>query len=90
MMNNIDVNALAEEYAIDDDIFSSEDIKITRLKYIINQLPNADKIIILMYAECQSVRKLAKILGLSHSTIYKEIKRIQKIIKDKMAKYDNN
>lgn len=69
------------EYAFNPDIMSKDDERTRRLKYIIDtKLAPADKIIILLYADCGSYRKLAKRLNVSHMTIQKVIKRIQKEI----------
>ncbi|MBQ5864216.1 MAG: hypothetical protein IIW66_02340 [Bacteroidales bacterium] len=48
-------------------------------------MSTADKTIILLYADCQSYRKLGKRLGVSHMTIRDECLRIKKII---LAEYE--
>ena len=48
------------------------------LKNKIATLDTADRVILLLYAECQSQRQLGEMFGLSHSTIAKELKRIKK------------
>lgn len=73
--------ALKKEYAYRDDIFSEDDNKISLLKYIIDKkLNQVDQTIILMYADCQSYRKLGKQFGMSHMTIRKEVVRIKNLI----------
>jgi transposase-like protein len=37
----------------------------------------SDKIILILYAELKSYRKVAKVLGFSHSTVMKRIKEIR-------------
>lgn len=72
---------IRDEYAFSTDIMDTDDERTRRLKYIIDtKLAPADKIIILLYADCGSYRKLAKRLNVSHMTVQKVIKRIQKEI----------
>ena len=76
-----EVKALRKEYAYKDDIFSEDDNKISILKYIIkNKLNQVDQTIILLYADCQSYRKLGKKFGMSHMTIRREVMRIKNLI----------
>lgn len=76
-----EVKALRKEYAYNDDIFSEDDNKISILKYIIkNKLNQVDQTIILLYADCQSYRKLGKKFGMSHMTIRREVMRIKNLI----------
>ena len=76
-----DFKEIKEDYAWHPDIFSKEDERVSRVKEIINtKLSTADKTIILLYADCQSYRKLGKRLGISHMTIRDECLRIKKII----------
>lgn len=76
--------ALRAEYAYNPDVFSEDNPTIARLKRIINEeLCQVDRTIILLYIDCQSYRKLGKIMGLSHMTIRSEVLRIKQIIKSK-------
>lgn len=82
-----DFRAMQSEYAYNPDIFSPDDERIARLKLIIDtKLSQADRTIILLYAECGSYRKLGAILGFSHMTIRDEVLRIKKIIIQEYAK----
>lgn len=75
------------DYRFDPSIFSEDDPKVAKVKRIIeNDLSQADRTIILLYAECGSYRKLGKMLGLSHMTARTEIMRIRKQI---LSKYDD-
>lgn len=79
--------AIKKEYAYDADIFSEEDPKSATIKYIIdNRLTLAEKTIILLYAECASFRKLGEMMGISHTTIRKEVVRIRAKI---LQEYEN-
>lgn len=76
----IDVNRLLEEYEPINDIWSEEDENIDKFKRRIKQLPDADRIIFLLYCELASYRKVAKLLGVSHTLVSKEINRIKNSI----------
>lgn len=78
---------IKQEYAYNPDIMSTDDPRVARLKEIIDtKLSQADKIIILLYADCQSYRKLGRKMRLSHMTLRREILRIKKII---LEEYNN-
>ena len=75
------------DYRFDPSIFSEEDERVARVKEIIErELTQADRTIILLYAECGSYRKLGQMLGLSHMTARSEVMRIRKQI---LSKYDD-
>ena len=58
-MNKLNIKEILEDYQPSDDIFNDEDELIDKLKHIIYlKLNEVDKIIILMYAELKSLRKL--------------------------------
>ena len=91
MMNENEVvkeyRTIKEEYAYDPDILSKDDERVARVKQIIDtRLSVVDKTIILLYADCQSYRKLGKKLGISHMTLRREIIRIKKIIMEEYEK----
>lgn len=76
-----DYREIKEEYAWHPDIFTKDDERVAKVKEIINtKLSVIDKTIIVLYADCQSYRKLGKRLGVSHMTIRRECQRIKKII----------
>lgn len=73
-----DYKTIREDYRYDDSIFSEEQERVARLKWIIdNRLTEVERIIILLYTECQSYRKLGEKLTLSHQTCAKEVRRIK-------------
>lgn len=77
----INLNRIIKDYQPDTDIFSDEDERVSKLKDIIfNRLTEIDRRVILLYAELQSQRKVAKILGVSASTVNILIRRIRKEI----------
>ena len=82
-----DYKSIREDYRWDGSIFSQEPEKIARVKWIIdNRLTEVERILILLYVDCQSYRKLGKRLGLSHQTCAKEVRRIRGKILDEYAK----
>ena len=80
-----DYREIKEEYAWHTDIFTKDDERVAKVKEIINtKLSVIDKTIIILYADCQSYRKLGKRLGVSHMTIRREVQRIKKIILEEL------
>lgn len=83
-----DYREIKEDYAFDPDIMSKENDRTARIKEIIDtKLSAVDKTIIILYADCASYRKLGERLGVSHTTIRKEVRRIREII---MKEYEGN
>lgn len=77
----INLNRILEDYQPDNDIFSEEPEVVAKLKDVIfNRLSEIDRRVILLYAELQSQRKVAKLLGVSASTVNILIRRIRKEI----------
>lgn len=82
-----DYREIKEEYAWHPDIFTKDDERVAKVKEIINtKLSVIDKTIIVLYADCQSYRKLGKRLGVSHMTIRRDCQRIKKIILEEYEK----
>lgn len=85
-----DYKSIREDYRWDGSIFSQEPEKTARVKWIIdNRLTEVERILILLYVDCQSYRKLGKRLGLSHQTCAKEVRRIRTKILDEYAKLES-
>lgn len=73
-----DYKEIRQDYAFDPDIMNDEPERVARVKYIVNNCLNqVDRTLIILYADCQSYRKLGKRLGLSHTTVAQEINRIK-------------
>lgn len=89
-MNSDLFNIIKKEYEINDDIFNEEDEMVIYIKKALNLIQPADKIIMLLYSELQSLRKVGKQLGVSHTIVYREIKRIRKEIIEIIAKLQKN
>lgn len=78
---------IKEDYKFNPEIMCQDDPRVARLKEIIDtKLSQVDKTIILLYCDCQSLRKLGKMMHLSHMTIRREVNRIKKII---LEEYNN-
>ena len=79
--------AIKQDYAYESDIMSKDDERVAKIKKIIDtKLSLVDKTIILLYADCQSYRKLAKKMNLSHMTLRREVIRLKNII---LKEYEN-
>lgn len=80
----MDIQKMIKEYEPDDSIWNEDSDEVDKIKRAVQKLDDADKIIFLLYAENQSLRKVGKILGCSHYLIFREIKRIKQLIYDYM------
>lgn len=72
---------IEEEYEGD---FLKDDDRIFRLKEVINELDDLDRAILIVYSDEGSMKKAGDKFNVSAATIYSNIKRIRKIIKDKL------
>lgn len=79
---------IKEDYSYNPDIMNDEELKVSKIKKIIDtKLSLVDKTIILLYVDCMSYRKLGARLGVSHTTIRKDVQRIKRII---LEEYEDN
>ncbi len=69
------------EYTREKGIFSED----TRVLSVLKELPEADRRIIILYAELSSVRKVAGIFNCSSSVIFYRIKRIRDYFKRRLC-----
>lgn len=73
---------IAQDYAYEGGVFCEDTPKVSRTKWVVEHcLTPADRTIIILYAELGSYRKLGARLGMSHTTVRKEVLRIRNIIK---------
>lgn len=73
---------IAQDYAYEGGVFCEDTPKVRRTKWVVEHcLTPADRTIIILYAELGSYRKLGARLGMSHTTVRKEVLRIRNIIK---------
>ena len=72
---------IRDDYLWDRDIMNPEPDRVRIGKYIIQErLSQVDRILILLYADCHSYRKLGARLGLSRTTVQKKINQIKAAI----------
>ena len=72
---------IRDDYAWHPDIMDNDEENVRRLKRIIaKRLAPEDRMLMLLYADCGSYRKLGERLGVSHTCVRKEIMRIRGII----------
>lgn len=77
MITPQELRRIVEDFTFDENDtlnYTDEQLEIFS-KY--NGLEQSDRIILALYAEYQSLRKVAKILGVSRTTITKQIKMIK-------------
>ena len=77
---------LAPDYAPDDDVFNQDPERVAAAKRAVDSLDTVDRVLMLMYADCGSLRKLGQQLGISHMTAAKEIRRIRAEVLAKIDK----
>lgn len=79
-----DYRDILKDYPLDDSIFNGEPDKVRRVKEIvINKLDQVERTLILLYADCGSLRAVGKRLGLSHQSVKKIIDEIkEKILRE--------
>lgn len=79
-MNGIDLNKIMNEYKLPDydNVLFEYDDELLNLFNGIEKLEQSEKILLLLYAELRSYRKVAKLIGCSYTLLYGEIKRIKR------------
>ena len=70
-----------EEYEPD---IMEDDERIYRIKQVVDNLQESDRIIFLLYTELRSFTALSTILGISRSSCFWTVKRIREEIKRKL------
>jgi DNA-directed RNA polymerase specialized sigma subunit len=73
------------DYSFRFDIFTPDDARMIRLKEVIaTKLSDADRNVLILYAEVGSRVRTAQMLGVSKNTFVKTLKRIRETIKHEM------
>lgn len=81
-INKDQLKLIMADYKFDDDVMCEDDDRVRDIKYALTKLPEADRVIFILQTDIQSQRKVGDILGVSHTAIGKECKRIrEKILK---------
>lgn len=79
-----ELRAIMKEYEYSEDVFNEDDDRVVKIKHAISLLQHPDQIVWCLYMDLGASRKVGKVLGVSHSTILKEINRIKSEIRFKM------
>lgn len=74
----INLDDLLADYQLDFGLFTDIDDRLLGISDKWEHLKETDKIIMILYAEYGSLRKVGSLLGFSHSTIDKYIKEIRR------------
>ena len=83
-INPEELRAILADYEYDDDIMCEDDERVIAIKRALARLNDPDRIIFCLYMDLGASRKVGKVLGVSHSTILKEISRIKMEIRYQM------
>ena len=79
---------ILQDYLHTDDIFSENDPRFDAVTDILRKLDEKDRIIIVLYFDCKSYRKLGERFNMSHMTVRNEVNRIKEIIFKELENYD--
>lgn len=85
-ISGAELRQILMDYEFNDDIMCEDDDKVRQAKQALSIIPEADRILFCLYMELGASRKVGQILGVSHSTILKEINRIRQEIKHLIMK----
>lgn len=78
---------VAKDYRYDPSIFCNEPEKVRLVKKIIDErLEDWERVVIILYADCGSLRKLAERFGMSHTTLAGFVREIKAKILDEYNK----
>lgn len=78
---HISLQKIIDEYEGD---FLKDDDRMYKIKQIIDELDDLDKVLLILYADEGSMAKAGRKFNVSAATIYSNIKRIRNIIKEKL------
>ena len=77
IINPEELRAILADYKYDDDIMCDDDERVLAVKKAISKLNDPDRIIFCLYMDLGGSRKVGKVLGVSRTTVLKEINRIK-------------
>lgn len=72
-----ELKAIMAEYEYKPDVMTKDDVRVIKIKKALGKLDVPDRVIFCLYMDLGASRKVGKVLGVSHSTILKEINRIK-------------
>ena len=75
-----------DDYHFNDDPFDPDPEKVRILKRILDDLPQADRTLLILHIEIPSYRKIGKALGLSHMTVRKNVLRVRNAVLEEYNK----
>lgn len=79
-----ELRAILAEYEYNPDVMSDEDVRVIKIKRALAKLNAPDRILFCLYMDLGASRKVGACLGVSHSTVLKEINRIKMEIRYQM------
>lgn len=81
----------AGDYVPDKDVFCEDSARFARLKWILaNRLTRGDRTILLLYAEADNYRLVARALAVSESYARKRVGEIRARVIDELKKLENH
>ena len=86
----INAKELMADYKKNDDIFSTESEKVRLTKEALWNLSETDRLLIVLYCEIGSLRKLGDILGVSRTTAFAAVKSIKLKMQKYVAEHSTN
>lgn len=78
---------ICEEYRPNEDPFSEDDQVIVACKAALAKLPDEERRLFILYAEVGNIRKIARILKMSPSTLQYRIARIRKRLQKQVSEW---
>lgn len=75
--SKINLDELLNDYYLDFSLFTDLDDRLLNIEDKWKHLKETDQIILMLYAEYGSLRKVASLLGFSHSTVAKYLQEIR-------------
>lgn len=76
-LNQSEISELLKDYELDFSLFTDIDDRLLAIEDKWESLELPYKILLILYAEYGSLRKVASLLGFSHTTIAKEINKLR-------------
>lgn len=76
-IQKVNIKELLEDYTLDFSMFSNIDDRLLEIEDKWLSLEKSEKILIILYAEYKSYRKVGDILGMSHTTVARFINDVR-------------
>ena len=85
-ISSMELKRIMKDYEFSHDMMTEEDERSAKSKAALSLLPQADRIIFTLFADIGSAKKVADIIGISQTLMYRELKRIRAEIKKNYEK----